>query len=88
LYGSEAYLVLDNLRSPPLSLYAKDGSIERIEPGGPDGVLAEIQHFVDCVVHNRKTSISPEDSRASLEVSLAVAKSIQTMKPVTLPLTE
>ena len=30
LYGSEAYLVLDNLRSPPLTLYAKDGSIERI----------------------------------------------------------
>jgi len=86
LYGSEAHLVFDNLKSPPLVLYAKDGTTLRMEPGGPDGILAEIQHFVDCVIHDRTPSITPEDSRASLEVSLAVAKSIQTMKPVTLPL--
>ena len=88
LYGSEGYLVLDNLNSPPLTLYSNDGTVSRIEPRGTDGIHAEIQHFVNCILHNKAPSISPEDSRGSLEVSLAVAKSIETMKPVTLPLAE
>jgi predicted dehydrogenase len=88
LYGSERHLVLDNLMSPPLTLYGKEGSISRIEPGEGNAVFTEIQHFVNCITRKEDPSITPEDARASLEVSLAVAKSILTMKPVTLPLME
>jgi len=60
----------------------------RIESPKTDGYFDEIQHFVKCVRENKNPSITPEDSRASLEASLAVARSIETMKPVSLPLSE
>ena len=88
VYGSEGYLVLDNQTSPSLTVYTRDGSTLRIDPPKTDGYFDEIQHFVKCVLENRNPSITPEDSRASLEASLAVARSIETMKPVSLPLTE
>jgi len=88
VYGSEGYLVLDNQTSPSLTLYTRDGNTLRIDPPKTDGYFDEIQHFVKCVLENKNPSITPEDSRASLEASLAVARSIQTMKPVNLPLTE
>ena len=88
VYGSEGYLVLDNQTSPSLTLYTKDGSTLRIQPPKTDGYFDEIQHFVKCVLEDRSPSIAPEDSRASLEASLAAARSVQTMKPVFLPLTE
>jgi len=88
VYGSEGLLVLDNQTSPSLTLYTADGSTLRIEPPKTDGYFDEIQHFVKCVQDNKIPSVTPEDSRASLEASLAAVKSIQTAKPVTLPLAE
>jgi len=88
VFGSEGYLTLDNRTSPSLTLHAKDGTTLRIEPPKTDGYMEEIEHFVKCVLESRNPSITPEDSRASLEASLAVVKSIQTMKPVILPLAE
>lgn len=46
----------------------------------------EIEHFFDCVLHDRTPLVSGEDGRRSLEVMLAAEKSIAEERKIELPL--
>ena len=46
----------------------------------------EVEHFFECVMEDKTPLITGEDGRRSLEVMLAVEKSILEERIVTLPL--
>ena len=52
----------------------------------PDSHMLEIEHFVDCVLNDKKPVTSGEEGRYALECAWAAIKSFQTNQPVTLPL--
>jgi predicted dehydrogenase len=49
-------------------------------------VKLEVEHFMDCVLHDTAPSVTGEDARRSLEVMLAAEKSIVEGKKIDLPL--
>lgn len=57
-------------------------------PFTPTGHLAEIEHFIDCVVNDKEPETPGEAGRYSLECAWAAIKSFQTNQPVTLPLSK
>jgi len=43
---------------------------------------AQLQHFADCVVHDRSPLISPQDARAAVEIAAAIHGSLRSGAPV------
>jgi predicted dehydrogenase len=43
----------------------------------------EVEHFVDCVIHDKQPKVSGEDGRAALQIALLAYKSVKTGKVVT-----
>ncbi len=56
--------------------------VERFE--GVDPHQAEIEHFSDCVLHDRAPRIPPEDSLENTEVLVALAEAARTGRAVAL----
>ncbi len=46
----------------------------------------EIRHFVRCILDDREPTVSPQDARAALEMTLAAQRSAETGEAVQLPL--
>jgi UDP-N-acetylglucosamine 3-dehydrogenase len=44
----------------------------------------ELEHFIDCIIHNKQPIVTPEDAYKALEVSLSALESIKTGMPVIL----
>jgi predicted dehydrogenase len=49
-------------------------------------VKLEVEHFMDCVLHDKSPHVTGEDGRRSLEVMLAAEKSIAEDRKINLPL--
>ena len=49
-------------------------------------VQTEVAHFVECLEEDKEPCVGGEDGRRSLEVALAIERSIECGKPVDLPL--
>ena len=43
---------------------------------------AQLQHFADCVLHDRTPFISPQDARAAVEIAVAIHVSLRSGAPV------
>lgn len=51
--------------------------------GQQSGALrAQLEHFVDCILHDRAPLISPEDARVAVQTALAIHQSLTTGGPV------
>jgi UDP-N-acetylglucosamine 3-dehydrogenase len=93
--GTKGILNLDNQSTIPITVITDKG-IDRISPetlpwipGMPfpiDPYVAEIRHFYECILEDRKPLTDGEESRRSLEVVLAAAESAASGKPIDLPL--
>ncbi|MEM3693146.1 MAG: Gfo/Idh/MocA family oxidoreductase [Candidatus Bathyarchaeia archaeon] len=93
--GTKGILNLDNQSTTPITIITDKG-IDRISPeslpwipGMPfpiDPYVAEIRHFFQCVLEDRKPLTDGEESKRSLEVVLAAAESVAFGKPIDLPL--
>jgi len=60
---------------------------ENVPPDkGADGVVAELQHFVDCINENKKCIVDGREGRRAVEVVLASYRSAKEKAKVTLPL--
>ncbi|MCS6784069.1 MAG: Gfo/Idh/MocA family oxidoreductase [Candidatus Caldarchaeum sp.] len=51
-----------------------------------EGYIGEIEHFIDCIVNDREPAVTGIDGRKALEAVLAAHRSMETGKPVFLPL--
>jgi predicted dehydrogenase len=46
--------------------------------------VRELEHFVDCIIHNKTPLITGTDAKKALEIALAATKSCQKGIPITL----
>jgi predicted dehydrogenase len=68
---------------PQIPAGASAGTAGNIEALG--GYFTEVKYFVDCVDKGEQPqTVTPEEAKAAVELSLAAAKSAETGKPVTL----
>jgi UDP-N-acetylglucosamine 3-dehydrogenase len=44
----------------------------------------ELEHFIDCILHDKEPIVTPKDAYKALEISLAALESVKTGLPVTL----
>jgi predicted dehydrogenase len=51
-----------------------------------DSYQIEIEHFVDCVLNDKKPMITGHDARAIQEIAIAAYKSVEKQRVITLPL--
>jgi len=86
VHGTGGYISMNSLADQKVVVHTNQGITFHVRTPESDGVYDEIRHFTKCVIENKNPIIPPEDSRASLEVSLAALRSIQTRKHVWLPL--
>jgi len=86
IHGTEGYLTLRSKDQPSITVYGNDGSISKVAPAQANGYYEQIAHFVQCILKDEKPMIPPADSRGSLETGLAILKSMELRKPVSLPL--
>jgi len=96
LTGTDGMLNVDNNSTIPVKLFRKEGQSSyspdtfpwrpSVHPFPIDPFYRELQHFADCVLHDKEPMTHGEESRRSLEVCLAAVKSGETGEPVRLPL--
>jgi len=85
VHGTNGYIMMNNLAETKVVVHTNQGITFQVKTPETDGYYDEIRHFAKCVIENKNPIIPPEDSRASLEVSLAALRSIKTKKYVSLP---
>ena len=86
--GDEGAVQIGNLRQTPLRLLDRQGvhqdmartTAERMG----EALVAELQAFVDCVVHDTESPVTFGDGRATVEVAVAATRSIHSGRPVDL----
>jgi predicted dehydrogenase len=84
--GTRGLINFDNQSSMPIRGYWKAEGPSTAVPESPLAVTpfqAEIEHFLDCVRHDRQPLVSVDDGVKALELSLAALKSTETGQPVT-----
>jgi len=86
VHGTNGYISMNSFADQKVLVSTNQGAVFQVKPSEADGYYDEIRHFAKCVIENKNPIISPEDSKASLEASLAALISIQTRKHVSLPL--
>ena len=60
---------------------------ENIPPNkGADGVVAELQHFVDCINEGKKCIVDGREGRKAVEIILATYKSAKERSKIILPM--
>ncbi len=93
IYGSRGGMIIDQLANPVVKYYLGSGDIDgtMVEgiPFDPLGwkfssMVAEIRDFVMAVVEDRPPLIDPVDTLYALQAVEAVARSIETKRPVVL----
>lgn len=66
--------------------YAEGGKIILPDESRFDAYQARVDHFVDCILHDREPAVSVEMGRDVIEVTEAAYRSIAENKPIELPL--
>lgn len=89
--GTEGVIVIGEIRGTTLTRVYRDTRIvsetfrswrDRFR----DGYVNEIEHFADCIINDREPTVTGLDGRKALEAVLAAHKSVETGRPVALPL--
>ncbi|MSP14897.1 MAG: Gfo/Idh/MocA family oxidoreductase [Chloroflexi bacterium] len=83
IMGTHGMLVVDANR-PHWLVYGKSGAKNMYY--GPNRVYDMVDHFVDCVLHDRSPMCGLEDARNALEVTLAALQSAKENRVIKLPL--
>jgi inositol 2-dehydrogenase len=77
--GAQGTIEIGYLRETPILLLSKEGVIHDVVPHFPQrfgpAYTAQIEHFVECLLHDRQPSISADDARAALRACLAATLS-------------
>ncbi|MEM0444400.1 MAG: Gfo/Idh/MocA family oxidoreductase [Nitrososphaerota archaeon] len=89
--GTEGVIVIGEIKGTTLIRTYKDmrvvtESFRSWRDRFRDGYVNEIEHFADCIIHDREPAVKGLDGRKALEAVLAAHKSVETGRPVTLPL--
>ena len=101
IYGSHGVTYADLLHGNALETYSDKGYGYAVEKAGPTlgwsftmfeelwnyGFPQEMQHFIDCVQHDRPPSETGDDGKAVLEALYAAYESARTGQKVALPYT-
>lgn len=99
IHGSEGVAYADVLQGNSIQTYSKNGVGYAVEKAGNTvgwsftmyeeiwnyGFPQEFEHFVDCVLHDKKPLVTGEDGKAVLEIIFAAYESAGTGKKVFLP---
>jgi predicted dehydrogenase len=99
IYGTKGVTYADLLMGSSLVTYSEAGYGYAVEKAGAtagwsftmyeevwhSGFVAEMQHFIDCVAHDREPIETGEDGRAVLEMIYAAYESARTGQTVRLP---
>lgn len=91
--GDRGLIEFNNKTSAPLIVAQTKTGEEK--PGVPipqsptlrNPYFQELQHFIDCIETGTKPMITPEDGLRAVEIALAAIESVNTGKPVNLPMT-
>lgn len=72
----------------PIPSYSKGWNTPNMEMFDPNYgfFVRELQHFINCILEDKRPIVDGKEAKASLEVVLATANAIETGKPVKLPL--
>ena len=101
IYGSRGVTYADLLHGNALETYSETGYGYAVEKAGETrgwsftifeeiwnyGFPQEMQHFIDCVQHDRPALVTGEDGRATLEAIFAAYQSARLGRKVPLPFT-
>lgn len=73
--GSRGTLQVGYLRHTPVTVLNKQGVTHDVVPHFPErfgpAYVAQIEHFVDCLIHDKQPLVTPQDARAALQTSIA-----------------
>jgi inositol 2-dehydrogenase len=73
--GPQGMIEIGYLRETPMLVLTKDGVVHDVVPHFPQrfgkAYTAQIEHFVDCLLHDRPPAVGATDARAALQASLA-----------------
>lgn len=89
--GSEGVILIGELKDKPvISCTKKSGLVASNFPGWRErfreAYIAEARHFVECIIKGEEPVVTGEDGKRALEGVLAANRSIETGRPVDLPL--
>lgn len=89
ILGTEGVMTIGELRSEAVTLCTKkDGVIQSTFPSWQErfkeAYVAEVQHFVECILEDKEPLVTGLDGKKTLEAILAVKESISTGQPVNL----
>ena len=88
IVGSQGTLQVGYLRNRRFSLLNKSGVSHDVVPSWmerfTEAFVHELQHFVDCVMHNKTPLVNGIDGKKALEITLAATKSCQKGVPISL----
>jgi len=99
VHGSKGVAFADLLHGNAIETYSATGYDYAVEKAGSTvgwsftiyeeiwnyGFVQEMEHFVDCVKHDKPPLVTGEDARAVMEVLFAAYESAGTGRKVTLP---
>jgi predicted dehydrogenase len=75
IVGSEGTLQVGYLQQTPVTVLNKQGATHDVVPHFPQrfgpAYTAQIEHFVDCLVHDREPIVTAQDARAALQAAIA-----------------
>ena len=85
--GDKGLLAYDSLPPEQFSLSLRTGSgpallpVEQLNPKD-EPYYRQLEHFLDCLLHDKEFLISPRDGLEALRLGLAVVESMHTGRPV------
>lgn len=88
--GDQGLLLHDSDAAAPIQNYRRSSGVANAGVAVPESPLEknpyqlELEHFLDCLMHNTELRITPLDAYKALEISLAALESIRTGQPVEL----
>lgn len=91
ILGTEGVIVVGETRGTTLHKITKENRVisetfrswrDRFR----EGYVNEIEHFADCILNEKQPSVTGIDGRKALEAVLAAHLSVETGKPVSIPL--
>ena len=86
IWGTQGSLQIGYFRQTPILVMTKEGITHDVVPYFMErfesAYLAQIQDFVDNVLHDREPSITGADAVAALRISLAATTSLRQNRPV------
>jgi len=84
--GPKGTIEIGYLRETPITVLTREGVTHDVVPHFPQrfgpAYTAQIEHFVDCLLHDRPPAVAPADARAALQACLAATLSQQEARVV------